>query len=269
MFKALVPVAAILFAAAPGVLSAETASKDLHRTVTLEKNGRVEIETFKGSVKVTAWDRAEAEITARIESDDSCGDKKYQAEMVRDTEVRISGEGAFLRIRSDYDRVQNVHTWSGWPFGSCSAVPFVHYTIAMPRSARLDIKDHKSRIEVADLASDVSIDSHKGEVRVTGLAGRLNLDTHKGDVRVAFAKMVGDSRIDTHKGDIEISAPKDAHFTVDAEVGRRGRFDSDFPVLMRSSHRRSREERVEGAINGGGPTLRLTTHNGSFRLRSS
>lgn len=268
MFKALVPVAAILLLA-PAVVSAEIASKDIHRTVALDKNGRVEIETHKGSVKVTAWDRAEAEITARIEADDACGDKKYQAEMVRDTEVRINGEGGFLRIRSDYDRVRDVSMWSAWPFGSCSAMPFVHYTIAMPRTARLDLKDHKSRIEVADLASDVSIDTHKGEVRLTGLAGRLNLDTHKGDVRVAFARMVGDSRFETHKGDIEITVPKDSRFTVSAEVGRRGHLDSDFPVLVRSSSRRSRDERVEGAVNGGGPTLRLTTHSGRFRLRSS
>ena len=268
MFKALVPAVAILLAA-PGAISAETASRDVHRTAALARDGRVEIETYKGSVKVTGWDRLEAEVTARIVADDACGDSKYQAEMVRDTEARIDGEGGSLRIRSDYHRVRHLHTWFGWAFSSCSALPFVHYTISMPRNARLELKDHKSRIEVADLASDVRISTHKGEVRLTGVAGRVNLDTHKGDVRVAFAKMTGDSQFKTHNGDIEITVPRDARFAVSADVGRRGRLNSDFPVTTRAASRHSRDERVEAAVNGGGPELRLATHSGTFRLRSS
>ena len=145
MFKALVPTVAFLLAA-PGVVPAEMASKEVHRTIALDRDGQVSIHTYKGSVHVNAWDRAEAEITASIVADGACGDSRYQAEMVKDTEVRISGEGRSLSLRSDYDRVDNLHTWSIWPFGSCSARPFVHYTISMPRNARLDIRDHKDQI---------------------------------------------------------------------------------------------------------------------------
>ncbi len=269
MFKALVPTAAILLAA-PLALSGESASKEIRRTVALDKDGRVAIETFKGTVKVAAWNRPQVDVTARIEADDACGDLKYQAEMVRDTEVSIQGAGGSLSIRSDYDRVKDRHAWPVWPFSNCSALPFVHYTISMPVSARLDVKDHKSRIEVADLAADVTVSTHKGDVRLTGVAGRVNLDTHKGDVRVVFAKMAGDSRFETHKGEIEITVPRDAHFAVSADVGRRGRLHSDFPVMTTSSGRRHhREERLEAAVNGGGPALHLATHSGTFRLKSS
>jgi hypothetical protein len=267
MFKALVPAVAILFAT-PGAASAETTSKEVRRTVSLEKDGRVTLETFKGTVKISVWDRPQAEVVARIEADDACSDAKYQAEMVRDTEVRIEGEGTALRIRSDYDRVRGLHTWSVWPFSSCSALPFVHYTIAMPKTAKLDLSDHKSRIEIAGLESDLKLSTHKGEVYLSGIAGRVSLETHKGDVRVAFARMAGDSRLETHKGDIEITIPKDARFAVSADIGRRGRLQSDFPVTTTSGSRR-REERVEAAVNGGGPELRLATHSGTFRLRSS
>jgi putative adhesin len=259
--------AAALLLAVPGILAGGTASKEIHKTVPLDRNGRVDIETYKGSVKVTAWDRAEADITARIEADDACGDARYQAEVVKDTEVRISGEGSSVSIRSDYDRTSE--HWTFWMFGACSAKPFVHYTISMPRSARLDVQDHKSNIDVANVASDLRIKSYKGDVRVTGAEGRVSLDTHKGDVRVAFAKLTGDSHFDTHKGSIEVTVPKDAHFQVSAEVDRHGRFDSDFPVLVRTSKRYSRDERIEGAVNGGGPTLHMATHSGTFRLRSS
>ena len=268
MSRALVPAVAILLGI-HGSLSAETASKELRRTVSLEPDGQVAIETFKGTIRITAWDRPQVEVMARIEAEDACGNARYQAEMVRDTEVSIQGEGKSLRIRSDYDRVEHRNAWSVWPFSSCSALPFVHYTISMPRNARLDVKDHKSRIEVADLASDVAISTHKGEVRLTGVAGRVNLETHKGDVRVAFAKMSGDSHFETHKGEIEITVPKDSHFDVAADVGRHGSLRSDFPVTTTASGRRRREERFEAAVNGGGPALHLTTHSGTFRLKSS
>jgi hypothetical protein len=269
MFKALVPTVAFLLAA-PGSVSAQMASKEVHRTIALDRDGQVSIETYKGSVHVNAWDRAEAEITARIVADEACGDSKYQAEVVKDTEVRISGEGRSLSLRSDYDRLEGFHTWSFWPFGSCSARPFVHYTISMPATARLELKDYKSDISIAGLGSEIRLSTYKGEVRLTGLGGALRLDTYKGDVKAAFAKMSGDSSFETHKGEIEITMPKDARFALSADVGRHGRLHSDFPVTTTLARRsRSRDERVEGAVNGGGPSLRLSTSNGSFRLRSS
>jgi len=267
MLKAFIPAAALLLAA-PGVAHAEMASKEVHRTVALDRDGQVSIETYKGSIQVKAWDRAEAEISARIVADDACGDSKYQAETVKDTEVRISGEGRSLSLRSDYDRIDGFHTWSFWSFGGCSARPFVYYTISMPATARLEIKDYKSDISIAGLGADVRLSTYKGDVRLTGLGGALRLDTYKGDARVAFAKMSGNCRFETHKGDIEITLPRDARFAVSADVGHHGRLDSDFAVTTTMS-RRTRDERVEGAVNGGGPELRLATTNGSFRLRSS
>ena len=266
MSKALIPALALLLAA-PGVATAELASKDVHRTVALDRDGRVSIETYKGSVHITSWDRPEVDVTARIVADDACGDSRYQDRMVRDTEVRFSGEGRFLSLRSDYDRVDGFGNWSFWPLGGCSARPFVHYTISMPRTARLDIQDHKSRIEAAGLASGVRIETHKGEVSLTDMSGSVNCDTHRGEVRVAFAKMSGDSEFETHSGDIEITLPGDARFALKADVGRHGSLHSDFPVATTVSRRR--DERLEAAVNGGGPTLRLTTHRGTFRLRKS
>lgn len=266
MFKALAPTVALLLA--PGVLSAGVASKDVHRTVALDRDGQVSIETFKGKVTVTGWDKPEADISAHIFADDSCGNSRYQSEMVEDTDIRFIGEGRSLSVRSDYDRVENLHSWSFWPFGNCSARPFVEYTISMPRSARLEIRDHKSRITATGLASIVKIETHNGEVDLEDMAGRVSCETHNGRVRVAFAKMSGSSEFETHNGDVEITMPKDAGFTLSADVSRHGRLNSDFP-LTTTMDRHRRDERLQGAVNGGGPSLRLSTHGGTFRLRSA
>ena len=47
--------------------------KEVHKTVPLAADGRLEIATFKGSVDVSVWDRSEAEVSARIEADDELG----------------------------------------------------------------------------------------------------------------------------------------------------------------------------------------------------
>lgn len=257
--------AALLSLAALPAIAAET--KEFRRTVALDARGLVSIETFKGSVAVEPWDEARAEIFARIEPDTTCGNDDSQAERVRLTEVDVHSSGSRLTIRSDYDRlkdlprirldVEGVHM-------ECNAHPFVHYRIRMPRTARLDLQDHKSKISVAGLRADAKIVSHKGIIDVKDHDGALDLTTHKGDARVDFARLGGDSRVETHKGDVEISLPKSAAFDLEAHVGRAGRLDSGFAVAEREWSKR--DSYYEEKVNGGGPRLELTTHKGELRL---
>src|SRR5208283_3523242 len=60
--------------------------KDVNRTVSLTPSGSVTIETHKGSIRVTTWDRAEVEIKARIESEPGTTMDRRRFE---GTEVRI------------------------------------------------------------------------------------------------------------------------------------------------------------------------------------
>src|SRR6266542_3055938 len=113
----------------------------------------------------------------------------------------------------------------------------------------------------------VSIHTYKGTVTVAGLDGAARVDTYKGEVRVEFARFSRASRFDTHKGEIDVRLPKDSHFELDADTGRRGDIESDFAMTTRAG--RSRAARATGAVNGGGPELRLTTYKGTLRIRAS
>lgn len=257
----------VVFGLAAGTaLAAET--REFHRTVGLDARGSVTIETFKGSVAVEAWDEARSEIFARIEADTTCGDDTVHAERVRLTEIDVESSASRLRIRSDYDALQNlphIRLEAGGGDMTCTAHPFIHYRIRIPRTARLDVEDHKSRISVAGLRSDARIESHKGRIDVKDHDGALDLTTHKGDARVEFARFGGDSRFETHKGDIEIVLPKSAAFDVEAHVGRAGSLDSGFDLAEREWT--TRRERFYGdRVNGGGPRLELSTRNGALRL---
>ena len=240
-------------------------TKEVHRTLSLDRDGRVSIDTYKGTVRVTTWDRPEVRVDALIEPDGDCRESR---EKVRWTEVRISGGGASIEIKSDYDEVKHHERGFLGIFDfETGSLPFVRYTIQMPAASRLQIHDYKSGINVSNLKADLKLHTYKGTVRVAGLDGAARLDTYKGDVRVEFARFTRASRFDTHKGEIDVRLPKDSHFELDADTGRRGDIESDFAMTTHAG--RSRAARATGAVNGGGPELRLTTYRGTLRVKTS
>jgi hypothetical protein len=265
MSKAFAGLALLTWLAATPAIAAET--KEFRRTIGLDARGSVSIDTFKGSVEVEAWEDARAEILARIEADTTCGNDASQAERVAQTEIEVKSSGSRLNIRSDYDKLKDFPRIPLHVEGNdmeCNAHPFVHYRIRMPRTARLEIEDHKSKITVVGLRADAKIASHKGAIDVKDHDGALDLTTHKGDARVEFARLGGDSRFETHKGDLEISLPRSAGFDLEAHVGRSGRLETGFAVAERDLSRKDRY--YEEKVNGGGPRLELTTHKGDLRL---
>jgi len=234
-------------------------AREFRRELPLDPSGRVSVETYKGSITITTWEKPHVEVHARVEPD---GTDRHQAEKVRKTEVRIEGSGSSVRVESDYDRVKR---WGFGFLGHDGTLPFVHYTIRMPRSASLDIQDYKSRIKVTALDGDVKLNTYKGSVELDGVRG-VELETYKGDVRAAFAGFDRESEFSTYKGDISLALPANARFDLDAGVGRRGVLDIAFEVSTRAGRRFGREE-YRGSVNGGGPRLRLETYKGTFRIR--
>ena len=251
---------------AAGLLAAAfapaAASKEAHRTLPLAADGRLAISTYKGSITVTCWDKPEVEISARIEPDGFHSDDDRK---VTETEVRIDGGGSSVRVKSDYERVREHGFWGVFGF-SQGSLPFVHYTVRMPTTARLEIEDYKSVMRISGLRSDLKLHTYKGTVEVERLDGAADIDTYKGEVRVAFSRYPRASRFKTYKGSFDVRLPRDSRFELDADGGRRGEIDSDFAVA-RSSGGRRRSERSYGSVNGGGPTLRFVSTRGSLRLR--
>ncbi|HEY4611731.1 MAG TPA: DUF4097 family beta strand repeat-containing protein [Bacteroidota bacterium] len=247
------------------------ASRDIKKTVALDADGRVSIDTYKGSITITTWDKAEVSIEAKIEADeDNWFDRDDQEDKVRDTEIRIDGSGSEVRIKSDYDRLKHRHRdfWSIFE-GDVGTLPFVHYTITMPKTANLKVKDYKSESSVTDVKGDIEFNTYKGEVRITGVEGGVDLETYKGDVRIEYVSLSRSNRFETYKGEIEIVVPRGKGFELDADMGGRGDLQTDFNVEERYRSRRDRDRRGQyrSDVNGGGPRFSLETYKGTYRLR--
>ncbi len=240
-------------------------SREINKSLPLKANGELSIDTYKGSITISTWDKPEVAVYAKIQAEDEF-ESDVSSEKVRDTEVLIDGSETHVSIKTDYDRVR--HRDRGfWSFfnGDWGSLPSVHYTIQMPATANLTIKDYKSKTSVKDLHSSLEFNTYKGDGEIEGLDGSLDLETYKGDIKVGFRNMRNHNRCKTYKGSISLTLPKTAGFDLDADVGRRTDFDTNFDIDF---HRRDRHSnrRCKAAVNGGGADLLLESSKGDVRL---
>jgi hypothetical protein len=225
--------------------------KEFHKTLPLDPAGHLTLDTYKGTIRITAWDQPQAEIHARIVPDPF----GWFAGSVDDVEIRVDNSSSDVRVKTEYHH---------HPFVEGN-MPNVEYTIRVPRRATLSVKDYKSDSDVAGVEGAVDFETYKGAVRMNGLRGALHLNTYKGDVHATFASFTAASRIDTYKGEIDLSLPRSSAFNLSTKLERRATLDTDFAQTVRStSHLRG----YNGSINGGGPELRVSSFKGEIRLRS-
>jgi hypothetical protein len=251
----------IILASVPSLVAQE--SREVNKSAPLSANGRLSIDTYKGSITILPWDKSEIVIHAIIESD---GSDRYERDMVDGTEIRIDLTSSSARIKTDYEHAKRRHRGFLGIFNDDSGnLPFVHYTIKVPRTTHVMIKDYKSKTTIDDLQADVDVETYKGEVAIGRLSGALELQTYKGEAHVGFANLTGRSRVETYKGEIELNLPKGKGFDLDADIGRHARLDSDFERVRDNDRRRGYD--VRQSVNGGGPQLRLKSEHGTIRVR--
>jgi len=239
--------------------SAAAEVKNIDRTLPLIQTGTVAVEAHNGSIQVRTWDRPEVEVHVRIDWPFiSASSYRYRA-----TTVDVNGSADRVSIRwNSPDR----YGWTLWSlFDGAWSYPDVHYTITAPRTARLEIRSHNANTDIRDVNAAVRVGTHNGAFRAANLAGPLDLSMHNGWAHVEFSSFTQDTRVDMHNGVVDLTLPATSKFEVDSR-GHHMRVDSDFPLVTRASYHSNRA--ISGSVNGGGPTLRVVSHNGSLRLRS-
>lgn len=130
-------------------------------------------------------------------------------------------------------------------------------------SLELHTSDGDIRADVAD-ADSVNAATSDGSIVLRGIRGSLTAVTHDGDIDVD-ADRAAEISLQTGDGDVFLSVPGDAALDLDI----RGE-DLDFGGGSAFSGS-IRDDRVEGSLNGGGPTVRIRSGDGhvSLRLRAS
>ena len=121
-------------------------------------------------------------------------------------------------------------------------------------------------------ARGVQAESMAGMVRVRNDAGPMNVATMAGNILAELLSGIRlqDSSLVASSGDITVLIPSDLAVSVMArnETGGAPRIISEFPEIRVSPAKLFRSPLVgQGAINGGGPMLNLSTSSGVIYLR--
>jgi len=200
------------------------------------------------------------EIQARIEAEPGTSQSGNTMDRRRfdGTDVHIDASPDSVRIKTVYP------DFNGCCFSDNGTNPEVRYTIRMPKTAQLTIRDHRSDTEISGLQGALNLTTHRGTAHVHGLGGALHLDDYRGDVSVEFSSFHADSKVTTYRGTIELSMPKSSRLDLEANLGRHGSIDTDFTVMTHTISKHG--EGIHGTVNGGGPSLRIETERGEIRL---
>ncbi|HAK55874.1 MAG TPA: hypothetical protein DCP38_10400 [Acidobacteria bacterium] len=260
-------------------LGAMAQNRVFEQTVQLDSGGRLSVEANKGSLQLTAWDREEVEIRARIEAPQNVS-ADYARRAVEATRIDVSGSGSSVRIEPDYSDVP--YREDRWNDNSRS-IPFIHFEISAPRQIRLVAESDRGPATISGFEGDLDIETDRGEAmlrdlsgrvqividrgdssRVEGLSGLIDLEADRADITMRNVTIDDDSRIEIDRGDLEIDLSENQALTLIADLSRRAEFESDFPVTMQSMDGRD----FRGTINGGGPELLIESDRGRVRLRS-
>jgi len=251
-------------------------TREFRQSVPFQPGGELVFDTDKGSVALTAWDRSEVAVYARIEPDER-EDADYARRVVDAARIEITGGAQRLSIRSNFDNVPE--KGGRWNYRQ---LPHIHYQIQAPRSLVLRLTADRSRVnlhgftgrfhlhtdrsplEARDLSGDVQIRMDRGEMQLDAVRGSLMLNTDRTNSRISALSIEGDSQLDISRGRVDMSVPGTQRLSVSARTGRRNTFNSEFPLP-----RRSVNDRIEGSINGGGPRLSVDGDRSDVRLRAT
>jgi hypothetical protein len=121
-------------------------------------------------------------------------------------------------------------------------------------------------------ANGVRCESAGGAIRLRNVGGALHASANSGNIlaQLAASFPFADSLLSTNAGDITVFIPSNLALTIQAtnETGGTGRIISDFAqVRPQTGGQPGAAVMAEGALNGGGPMLRVNAMGGTIYLR--
>lgn len=159
-------------------------------------------------------------------------------------------------------KADNSSDESGWS---------VSYEVLVPRNTNLKLDAHNGGISIKSVEGALEFETTNGGVSLYDVAGDVRGRTTNGGVNVSLS---GNSwkgsglEVVTTNGGVNLSMPES--YAANIETGTtNGGFRSDIASLNVERTEKTRNLRINTAINGGGAPIRVITTNGGVRINSS
>jgi DUF4097 and DUF4098 domain-containing protein YvlB len=259
----------------------------LDTTLTISRNGIVELEGSSGEMTVSGWNREEVRILAtsdggalrldatgsRIQLKDigmGSDDVRYEVSVPTGTRLLLNGRSTDVNVRGTRGDVE-VHTQNG--------------DIAIAGAANVDVNALNGDVEVESVdevrvnlvAGDVRIDSARGPIRAMAVSGDIEMhNAHSRNVtaQTTSGEVFYDGTIDpsgrydftSHSGNVTVRVPADVSAAVSLQ-SYAGEIESDFPITIQGGATISGHPRTfDFRIGNGGARITMTSFSGSVVL---
>jgi hypothetical protein len=228
-----------LAAAVAVTLPATTAAQDFQWSGRIAEGQALTIRGINGSIRAIPSDTREATVEAS---------KRATRGSVDDVRIEVVEHAGGVTICAVYPNTR------GASRNECNA-----------SGSRGTVRDNDVQVEfVVRVQAGTRFEGHNvnGSVEAEGLRSDVTLATVNGRIRASTSGRI--HRASTVNGGIEVAVPAGLGAELHASTVN-GAIETDFPVQMRG---RLGRRSVQGTIGAGGPEMRLSTVNGSIRLRA-
>jgi hypothetical protein len=222
--------------------------KVYEKTFPLEGAGTFNLKTIRGSVRLTTHDQPQVNVHAVLRSE--TGDQE------RLDELRIleHTQPGFVAIEVDYNQIIKIKARDGI---------FVHFTIAVPRQANLNLDLHKSNYNIDPSSGALHIKVGKASGTVKGIHGPFTLENQKGNFT---GNLNGPQPIEIHDqgGNIQLEIKGEPDYRVNGST-QKGLINVSGADIQQSMGEK-REIQLSGTLGNGTHPLNLTSKKGNINL---
>jgi hypothetical protein len=201
-----------------------------------------------GSVRVTAWDKSEVRVVAKVEAH---GKSLADAEAIAQ-EVKVETGSRDVRSTGPHNLVGH-RNWS------------VSYEVWAPAATDLRLRTTNGGLSVEGISGVFDIETTNGGIDLKGVAGDVRAETTNGGITIALAGSTWNGtgiRAETTNGGIRLIVPEGFSAMLEAETTNGG-IDVDFPVTIQGRLGKD----LHAKLGDGGPVIHLETTNGSVSIR--
>jgi DUF4097 and DUF4098 domain-containing protein YvlB len=218
------------------------------RTFALQSGGDLKVASVSGDIKVTAWDKDEAELTATFKP------SRKNDEYPR---IEVDSKNNYLKLIVKYPKKKN-------EVGSCEMELFV------PRRVNSKISTVNGSIKLNQIEGNHDINTVNGSVALDSLSGDIDASTVNGSVVGAIQKSKGNIKISTVNGGIKLTLT-DPNGTLNASSVN-GKVTLNTPSAKDVSTKKhsvsmfgnDKAEVTTATLGNGDATIKLVTVNGSI-----
>ncbi len=269
--RQLLPVLALSLAAcapafSPALAQQRDSGTPWHWSGDIARDRTVYVRNLNGAVRVEQGTGSKVEVTAV---------KRWRngnPDAVKITVEQIgSGKGdvlvcALWRASDRCDEDGYHSSRNGWNWGNNHNDTNVEFTVRLPAGVRMDGRTVNGAVDIDGATSSVVARTVNGGVPARSTGGPVSAETVNGSITVRTASL-GDDRSDykTVNGSITVELGESSNVNLDMSTVN-GSVSSDYPITIEGSFSR---RHLRGNLGKGGPTVRLSTVNGSIRLRKA